>query len=188
MRGYTIKLCSDKYKKIRSREKKKTKKGKAKSKQTNTIRTVWKHFQVANLGSELETTKFYLFLNIRRAVKHDSSEKSKVFQALFFSKEFSRVGFYVQGTIIKLEFYAEMLKKRNSQNPVVQTYSCTILCCVLCTCSHLPHGLSFFFLLTGVQQEGSSRHSKWGKGILIVIKQWREMGFCAMYAFFGYIL
>lgn len=51
-----------------------------------------------------DSTKFHLCLT----VKHDnSSEKSKIFQALSFSKKAPHVLFHVQRTIIQIEFYDE---------------------------------------------------------------------------------
>lgn len=103
------------------------------------------------------------------------------------------MGFYVQGTIIKLEFYAEMLKKRNSQNPVVQSSSCAILCCVLCTCSHLPHGLPFFLPINWSPARGIFQTQQVGVGNIDSNKAMERDGFlcnvCILYVCFimGYL-
>lgn len=108
-------------------------------------------------------------------MKHvSSSERSKVFQALLFSKEVSHARFHFQRRVIKIVFYVGMFKKRNRPNPIVQTHSCTILWCALHACNCLATGCLFSSCYWRPVRGISQTQNRKGQG-RSKIKQWREI-------------
>lgn len=106
-----------------------------------------------------------------------SSERSKVFQALLFSKEVSHVRCHFQGRVIKIVFYVEMFQKRNRPNLLLKLIYVQYFGVLYIPAIAYPMGYLFCSCYWSPVRGLFQTQSRSGLG-RSEIKQWRERFQC----------